>query len=234
MNKFINNKGFVLVETLVVSVFVVTVFTFLYINVIPLIGSYEEEVNYDSIDTKYIGNLAGNNLKHYLNIAYKREIIDAMEATLNDGALYIEISDCDKEITFTDDYDTTRTEPIFGKKENEIPTQDGIPAQDRVPARDETYAQCEEFMSLANVEHIYITKYNLSDIKTAINNTTNNTTNNTDPSVNNLSSQTKEYIKFLPTYENIPSNSDYRLIIALRDSYNNKKLYYGTIEFSFR
>lgn len=213
MNKFINNKGFVLVETLVVSVFVVTVFTFLYINVLPLIGSYEEEVNYDSIDTKYIGNLARNNLKYNLNSAYNKNIIDAMEKTLNNGpsnngALYIEISDCDKEITFTDDYGTTRTEPIFEVQGYEI------------------YAQCEEFMSLTNVEHIYITKYNLSDIKKAI--------NNTDTSVNNLSSQTKEYIKFLPTYENIPSNSDYRLIIALRDSYNNKKLYYGTIEFSFR
>lgn len=213
MNKFINNKGFVLVETLVVSVFVVTVFTFLYINVLPLIGSYEEEVNYDSIDTKYIGNLARNNLKYNLNSDYNRKIIDAMEKTLNNGpsnngALYIEISDCDKEITFTDDYGTTRTEPIFGNQ------------------GEDNYAQCKEFMSLANVEHIYITKYNLSDIKTAI-------VNNTNTSVNNLSSQTKEYIKFLPTYENIPSNAEYRLIIALRDSYNNKELYYGTIELDF-
>ena len=96
---------------------------------------------------------------------------DKMEKTLNNGpsnngALYIEISDCDKEITFTDDYGTTRTEPIFEVQGYEI------------------YAQCEEFMSLTNVEHIYITKYNLSDIKKAI--------NNTDPSVNNLSSDSSK------------------------------------------
>lgn len=208
MNKFINNKGFVLVETLIVSVFVVSVFTFLYINVLPLIGSYEEETNYDSIDTKYIGNLVKNNLKYNLNSDYNRNIIEAMEKTLNSGALYIEISDCDKKITFTDDNGTTREEPIFGVSSNE------------------TYAICKELYSLANIEYIYITRYNISDLKKSI-------VSNTD-SVKDLSSQTKEYIKFLPTYENIPSNSDYRLIIALRDSYNNKELYYGTMEFSFR
>lgn len=199
MNKFINNKGFVLVETLVVSVFVVTVFTFLYINVLPLIGSYEEEVNYDSIDTKYIGNLARNNLKRYLsNDEAVGEAIASMKNDLYRDILYIEIN-CDKKINNI---------PIFGNQ------------------GEDNYAQCKEFMSLANVEHIYITKYNLSDIKKAI-------VNNTNTSVNNLSSQTKEYIKFLPTYENIPSNAEYRLIIALRDSYNNKELYYGTIELDF-
>lgn len=199
MNKFINNKGFVLVETLVVSVFVVTVFTFLYINVLPLIGSYEEEVNYDSIDTKYIGNLARNNLKHYLsNDTAVGKAIVIMKNNLYTDTLYIEIN-CDSKINDI---------PIFGNQ------------------GEDNYAQCKEFMSLANVEHIYITKYNLSDIKTAI-------VNNTNTSVNNLSSQTKEYIKFLPTYENIPSNAEYRLIIALRDSYNNKELYYGTIELDF-
>ena len=36
-----NKKGFALTETLVVVVFLVTIFTFIYVSIIPLIGKYE-------------------------------------------------------------------------------------------------------------------------------------------------------------------------------------------------
>ncbi len=36
-----NKKGFVLTETLVVTVFLVTIFTFVYVSIIPLFGKYE-------------------------------------------------------------------------------------------------------------------------------------------------------------------------------------------------
>lgn len=39
-----NNKGFVMTETLVVTVFLVTIFTFIYISIVPLIGKYEDLV----------------------------------------------------------------------------------------------------------------------------------------------------------------------------------------------
>lgn len=48
-----NNKGFVLVETLVVTVFVAAVFSVIYINFYPLIGEYERRDFYDDLDSKY-------------------------------------------------------------------------------------------------------------------------------------------------------------------------------------
>ena len=52
MKKF-NNKGFVLAETLVVTVFVMSIFTLLYVNFFPLLGEYAKREFYDDIDSKY-------------------------------------------------------------------------------------------------------------------------------------------------------------------------------------
>lgn len=48
-----NNKGFVLVETLVVTVFVAAVFSVIYLNFYPLVGEYERREFYDDLDSKY-------------------------------------------------------------------------------------------------------------------------------------------------------------------------------------
>ena len=48
-----NCQGFVLVETLIVAVFIVTIFTFLYTSVIPLLGTYESLMKADDIDIVY-------------------------------------------------------------------------------------------------------------------------------------------------------------------------------------
>ncbi len=49
----INNKGFVLVETLVTAVFVMTIFSLLYVNFYPMLGEYEKREAYDDVDSKY-------------------------------------------------------------------------------------------------------------------------------------------------------------------------------------
>lgn len=51
--KKINNSGFVLVETLIVSVVVMVVFSILYTNFYPMMGEYELRENYDDVDSKY-------------------------------------------------------------------------------------------------------------------------------------------------------------------------------------
>lgn len=51
--KKLNSKGFVLAETLVVAVFLVTVFSIIYNNMYPLIGEYERREVYDDLDSKY-------------------------------------------------------------------------------------------------------------------------------------------------------------------------------------
>ena len=49
----LNNKGFVLAETLVVAVAIVLIFGIVYRNFYPLMGEYERRENYDDIDSKY-------------------------------------------------------------------------------------------------------------------------------------------------------------------------------------
>lgn len=48
------NAGFVLVETLIVSVFIMALFTYLYTKIIPLSGEFEKRQYYDDLDTTYI------------------------------------------------------------------------------------------------------------------------------------------------------------------------------------
>ncbi len=49
-----NNKGFVMTETLVVTIFLVTIFTFIYVSIVPLIGKYEDLTYRDSdVDIVY-------------------------------------------------------------------------------------------------------------------------------------------------------------------------------------
>lgn len=51
--KNINKNGFVLAESIVVGVFIITLLTFLILNILPLIGDYERIEKYDNIDNKY-------------------------------------------------------------------------------------------------------------------------------------------------------------------------------------
>ena len=60
--KKLNTKGFALVETLIVSVFVMGIFILLYTNFYPLIGEYEKREGYDTISAVYKTDI----LKRYL------------------------------------------------------------------------------------------------------------------------------------------------------------------------
>lgn len=53
MKKVQKNHGFALVETLIVSAFVVSIFMLLYTNLVPMIGEYEKRENYDTVDNTY-------------------------------------------------------------------------------------------------------------------------------------------------------------------------------------
>lgn len=48
-----NKKGFVLVEAIVTSVFVLGLFAFIIANVLPIIGDYDKERSYDTIESIY-------------------------------------------------------------------------------------------------------------------------------------------------------------------------------------
>ncbi len=51
--KKINSSGFVLAETLIVSVFLMVIFAMLYSSFMPLVGEYEKRETYDDVDGKY-------------------------------------------------------------------------------------------------------------------------------------------------------------------------------------
>lgn len=51
--KKLNNKGFMLAETLVVAVAVSAIFSMIFSHFYPLMGEYEVRENYDDVDSKY-------------------------------------------------------------------------------------------------------------------------------------------------------------------------------------
>ena len=50
-----NNKGFALVETLIVAVAVAVIFSIMFMNFFPLVGEYERIEHYNSTDSLYKG-----------------------------------------------------------------------------------------------------------------------------------------------------------------------------------
>ena len=51
--KKINNKGFVLAETLMVCVFLMIIFGMIYANFYPIVGEYEKRETFDDVEAKY-------------------------------------------------------------------------------------------------------------------------------------------------------------------------------------
>ena len=49
----LTNKGFVLVETLITAVFVMAIFSVIYVNFYPIMAEYEKRENFDDVDSKY-------------------------------------------------------------------------------------------------------------------------------------------------------------------------------------
>ncbi len=80
-------NGFLLVETLIVTVFVMTLFLFIYRNVVPLVGEYTRRENYDDIDSVYAASLIRNLILSDGNY-------DSLVAGIDNEHPYKDISDC--------------------------------------------------------------------------------------------------------------------------------------------
>ena len=106
-----NKKGFVLAETLVVTIFVLLIFTILYNSAVPLLGRYEEISYYDDLDTTYdvyqykkllendtkYSNIVNNNYKvlkcdDFNNILECDKLDDILNKTDEDILLYFNSS----------------------------------------------------------------------------------------------------------------------------------------------
>ncbi len=104
-----NSKGFVLVETLVVTIFTLIIFTMLYTGVVPLIAKYDELSYYDDIDITYdlynlkkmllkdasYDNLGSNHYKKFTcndltNKAYCQVMFDYLNIKPIDEVIYLD------------------------------------------------------------------------------------------------------------------------------------------------
>ena len=83
--KIVNKNGFILVETLIVGVFIVGIFTLLYTNLFPLVGEYERYKDYDTVESTYIAHWARM-------IALKGLTESSYTTARNTG--YLDITDC--------------------------------------------------------------------------------------------------------------------------------------------
>lgn len=90
--KRINNRGVVLLETLVVSVFVLTISVFIYRNAVPLMGHYEKLEDFDDVDSVYSANLVKNMVISDIGFDTINNVL------LKDDVYYYDISDCNKMI----------------------------------------------------------------------------------------------------------------------------------------
>ena len=83
--KVLNKKGFMLVETLIVGVFIMGIFSLLYTNFFPLIGEYERYRNYDTVESAYIA--------HWARMIALKGLPESSYTTASNTG-YTDISDC--------------------------------------------------------------------------------------------------------------------------------------------
>ena len=173
--KNLNKKGFVLVETLVVTVFVVTLFIFVYRATLPSIGEYQQQNYYDDIDSVYYSNLFKQMITRYANIDY----IDSYLSSHT----YMDVSDCtDTNLYDNNDYCQLIKNKISVKNDDKIllTTYDIKNFKKEVKGNDffdsgnlsnfrdyiNTVSNHEPFYSRINGATSYVGKYRLFIIRT--------------------------------------------------------------------
>lgn len=89
-----NNRGFVLLETLIVSVFTIIIFTFMYRSIIPLIGIYEGKVADNNVDMTYnLYHLRKDiyNDSDYHTVFTSNDYGYVLEVTFNDASRWYDL-----------------------------------------------------------------------------------------------------------------------------------------------
>lgn len=195
--KKINNKGFALVETLIVTAFVVGIFSVMYANFYPMMGEYEKRENYDDISSIYNANLfkmlierireTDGDLRSEIERVTTGHNIE-QECTYETVSPGLTIPHCN-DITEHKDY-VTIDEESFSKEENK-----------------------EYYVTLTtqlNVEKIYLLPYNIEKFKDTVKNSS------------EFDTQTKEYIDYLPDYKNNPYDLRCRIIVKYKAGENRE------------
>lgn len=182
----INNKGFVLAETLAVAVAIATIFTITFNYFYPLMGEYERREDYDDLDSKYgtywIKKLIQDG---DYNLAGVGDDIN------NNGYAQFKCSNVTNVTKQKACYQMMRSlEVSCGVNVSSDPSESTV----NICNQDSDYP----------LPHVYITSFDLSNAKQAM------------KSSSNFSQNFKDYLDYLPDYSHSNvnlNNANYRIII---------------------
>lgn len=214
----LNKKGFALVETLIVSVFVMTIFSLLFTNFFPMIGEYERREGYDDIDSIYKTYL----IKTMLEMGE----LDSEEITGNYTNFIKETDEVNNHYfshIYSATYDKTKDEngDIVGYA---VMTNAGD--CNKLLNSDKHQNYCVNLMKEARVYNIYLTKYRITDLKKEIKNGKISVKNQTENKKNTMDKATQDYILTLPYYSNEANNNSYsyRIIVEYVREINKESI----------
>lgn len=211
-----NEKGFVLAETLVVAVAVMTIFSLLYANYYPLIGEYEKREVYDNIDSKYIAH-------------WVRKIL--IEKSTN-PTLFTMMNSCDGNchVVFASFYEEHKN------SENKIIREKKVLLDKTDELLGDNASYLQNYIDATSIKAILITNYNIESFKTYVK-------DHKEISVPSITEEEnfnkkvitrgfRDYIEYLPKYNKTPSQNgaSHRVIVII--DHNTSKEYdsYATIE----
>lgn len=234
--KKISNKGFVLAETIIVAVFMVTIFSALYSNYFPIMANYEKRAYYDDLDSKYIAFW----LKYMIqDPKYSLDCQPYNSGTATDPVYKTFASGsgtCNKNYFFFScnkiDASETTKRKACRRLVKEAGLVDNLYCKASNGAGCNTLRQYNEplFVHTGDLQLGYvaiITPYNLTEFKKNLNDPNNDL-------YTNISDGMIDYINSLPDYvHKSNNNANYRIILELydnRETERNAIYKYATIE----
>ena len=203
----LNKKGFALVETLIVTVFVATIFTIMYTNFFPMIGEYERRENYDDVDSIYRTYLLKRMFENYEFKTSKEDYyIDLKDKAKND--LFYRI--------FSVNYD---------EKNDDIINSDISTGCNNLTNTNKEY--CIKLMTKTKVSNIYLTTYKITDLKKKI--------KSGSITKDKMNMQMQDYIDTLPYFINNPKEeiNHYRIIVQYANEQNKESEKNRSVIYSF-
>lgn len=205
----LDNKGFMLAEIVVVSVFIMAIFGIIYANLLPIMGEYDRREVYDDIDGKYgaywFKKIIQSNDVKFDDRSRGKSIIDNISSNT-----YHKF-DCNTDVLNNEVRNVCNN--LVDKLEVNRRKDNGEEAPDGKPC-------------------IYITNFKIGDSDDNLTNTFKDIASEK-MGTGIFSGNLSEYVDFLPKYENIYSlnKARYRIIIEYRRKKDNNDYYaYSTIE----
>ena len=234
--KKISNKGFVLAETIIVAVFMVTIFSALYSNYFPIMANYEKRAYYDDLDSKYIAFW----LKYMIQDPNYKLDCSAKNSNTTAEPVYKSFDltggTCNNNYFFFDCNNININETTKRKACRRLVKEAGL--VDNLYCKTSSGQRCNTLKQYNEPLYAYndkmplsyvaiITPYNLSEFKK-------NLINQDNDLYKKISDGMIDYINSLPDYIHESNNgANYRIILELYDNRETERnaLYkYATIE----